>query len=520
MSHEQDDADTNVSGNANFDSVLSARVSRREMFGGMAAIATIGAGAASNASAQGVSYSAGNGGGNGARHRALKLNFNPVAKSLEDAVAVPAGYSYDVLYALGDPIAAHVSDYANDGTDNPATYVYRSGDHHDGMFFFGMGPNGRYQPNTSARGLLCLNHEAITPAYLHPTGQTVVAGARTVAEEVQREFYLHGVSVIEVVGEKGRRRDDWSACFKRRYRPGRNIDWDYQQRSRYNRRVHTLTDMRLSGPVAGTPYLVTRYSSNGTRTRGTVNNCANGYTPWGTYLTCEENLAGYFRRIAATDNPNRTREGSHGLQPLRRRGHRPRAVGHGDARHGRQSLRPLEHREARRFGRWQRRLPQCRQHVRLGARDRSLRSALHAEEAHRARPLRARRRRDSGRSKPGEPLVWYIGDDSRNEYIYKFVSTEPWDPRDANGGMAAGDKYLDAGTLYVAQFLPDGTGQWLELAFGKNGITAANPAYAFADQADVLVQRPPRSRCGGRHQDGSSGVGRGESDATARCISR
>ena len=49
---------------------------------------------------------------------------------------------------------------------------------------------------------------------------------------------------------------------------------------------------------------------DGSRTRGTVNNCANGYTPWGTYLTCEENWAGYFRRIAATDNPNRTREGA------------------------------------------------------------------------------------------------------------------------------------------------------------------------------------------------------------------
>ena len=60
--------------------------------------------------------------------------------------------------------------------------------------------------------------------------------------------------------------------------------------------------------------------------------------------------------------------------------------------------------------------------------------------------------------KAGEPLVWYMGDDSRNEYIYKFVSKRAWDPRDAYGGMAAGDKYLDDGTLYVAQFLPDGSG--------------------------------------------------------------
>jgi secreted PhoX family phosphatase len=92
-----------------------------------------------------------------------------------------------------------------------------------------------------------------------------------------------------------------------------------------------------------------------------------------------------------------------------------------------------------------------------------------------------------GPVKAGEPLVWYMGDDSRNEYIYKFVSTKAWDPRDVCGGLAAGDRYMDHGTLYVAQFLPDGTGQWIPLVFGQNGINAANPAYAFADQADVLL---------------------------------
>jgi secreted PhoX family phosphatase len=89
--------------------------------------------------------------------------------------------------------------------------------------------------------------------------------------------------------------------------------------------------------------------------------------------------------------------------------------------------------------------------------------------------------------KAGEPLVWYMGDDSRNEYFYKYVSNEAWHPHDANGGLAAGDKYLDDGRLYVAEFLPDGSGQWLELRFGINGITAGNPTYSFADQADVLI---------------------------------
>ena len=81
---------------------------------------------------------------------------------------------------LGDPIAHHVSPYTNEGTDNPATYVFRAGDHHDGMYYFGLGSNGRYNPYISSRGLLCLNHEAITPAFVHPAGPTVVGGVRTI----------------------------------------------------------------------------------------------------------------------------------------------------------------------------------------------------------------------------------------------------------------------------------------------------------------------------------------------------
>src|SRR5262245_30607306 len=138
MSHDHDDADLNSSGNQEFQTVLTKRLSRRELFGGAAsaaALAAVGATATDTASAHGAN--AGYGGGyGGSRHRLLKLNFDPVAKNLEDAVTLPQGYSYDVLYALGDPIAGHVSDYANDGSDNPATYVFRSGDHHDGMYFF------------------------------------------------------------------------------------------------------------------------------------------------------------------------------------------------------------------------------------------------------------------------------------------------------------------------------------------------------------------------------------------------
>ncbi len=201
--------------------------------------------------------------------------------------------------------------YVNDGTDAANTFDRRAGDHHDGIQYFGLSANGTYSATSSDRGLLVQNHEAITPVFLHPTGQTIVAGARTVADEVLREFYVHGVSVIEVTRAAGA--------------------WSYNQSSTFNRRVHTLTPIELSGPARGSAQMITKYSTDGTRTRGTINNCAHGYTPWYTYLACEENWAGYFRRVTATDNPNRTAKELTSFSALRRGRQRPRTVGDRDA---------------------------------------------------------------------------------------------------------------------------------------------------------------------------------------------
>ena len=87
----------------------------------------------------------------------------------------------------------------------------------------------------------------------------------------------------------------------------------------------------------------------------------------------------------------------------------------------------------------------------------------------------------------GQQLAFYMGDDSRGEYIYKFVSDAKWDSKDINGGYTAGDKYMNAGKLYVAKFNNDGTGQWIELAFGKNGLNQSNSVYPFSSQADVVT---------------------------------
>ena len=461
-----DDQDTNPSNNPTLHGVVEAFLSRRDLLRGTASAAALAAFGGLGISPARATGRPSNGHEHGRGRRGLELDFAPVPKNRDDAVTIPDGYSYRVVYRLGDPIKSGVPDSMNNGLDTPESFAFRAGDHHDGMSYFGLGPFGRRRPDSSDRGLLCMNHEAITPSYLHPTGQTIVAGTRTVPDEVRKEFFVHGVSIIEVSKT--------------------SEGWEYKQRSRYNRRIHTLTDIKLSGPAARSPFMITKYSPDGSRTRGTVNNCANGETPWGTYLTCEENWAGYFRRIAATDNPNRTAKE---LTSLARYG----VVGNGRELWATVTPDTADNL----FGRWNA--------MKLGV-------SSDGSDDYRNGPntygwvveidpfdpdSTPKKRTAMGRIahedavlgpvRNHEPLAWYMGCDSRNEYFYKYVSNRRWSPADAHHGSAVGEKYLDDGTLYVARFNADGTGRWLELRFGINNITPANAAYPFADQADVLV---------------------------------
>lgn len=455
-----DNENCNFSDNPTFDSVLDARLSRRSILKGSfgAAAATFLGTAVTDALAKQPAK------------RSLKLNFNAVPKNLEDVVTVPAGYTARVIYRMGDPLHAAVPEYQNDGRESAESFQQRAGDQHDGMVYFGMNGNGKYAPDASNRGLLCINHEAIVPMFLHPYGVSVagtgVNQRRTDSDEVLKEMYAHGVSVIEV----------------RRSRSS----FDYRRESPMNRRITTLTDMRLSGPAAGTPFMITAYSTDGSRTRGTINNCASGYTPWGTYLTCEENFASYFRRIAAADNPNRS---ARELASFAR---------YGVAGNGRELWATVADTAGETiFARWNA--------MKLGS------SADGSDDFRNVAntfgwvveidPFDPKsvpvKRTAMGRFAhegawlapvvPGKPLVWYMGCDARNEYIYKYVSDAAWDPRDANAGLSAGDKYLDQGKLYVARFNADGSGNWLELTLGKNNITSNNLRYAFESQGDVLI---------------------------------
>jgi secreted PhoX family phosphatase len=457
--YEGDEADLNTSGNDSFNAILDARLTRRSVLrGGVGTAATAVLGSWSLAAC---------GGGDDDTTTIGKLAFAAVPKSTADSVSVPAGYAARIIYALGDPLAAATPAYRNDGTDTD--FDNRAGDHHDGMEYFGLNAAGTARDaNGSERALLAMNHEATSNSdvrsyYLHATGGTV--NPRPPAE-ADKEVAVHGVSVVEVRKSNGA--------------------WGTVQASGYNRRVTPLTPVQISGPARGNALMKTRHSTDGTATRGTINNCGTGSTPWGTLLTGEENWSGYFFR-SGTDNAARGNDRS--VTSLNRYGRAQGAA----SRHGWETAGADD-----KYVRWN--------VSRLGASTDGTddyRNEMNGfgwvveidpydkTTAIRKRTALGRFAHESaafGKRTAGKPLAVYMGDDSRGEYIYKFVSTATWADADASAAnrVAAGDKYLDAGKLYVAKFAADGTGQWIELNIANTAI-AGYATYAFADQADVLV---------------------------------
>jgi uncharacterized protein len=396
------------------------------------------------------------------------IGFTPVQKSLADVVTVPAGYEVSILYRLGDPINAATPAYANNGTDT--NMGSRIGDHGDAMYWFGLAASGSARDdNSSTRGLIVQNFENINQPYLHVNGATSVAGVRPEAEAI-KEIESHGVGVVEVSRAA-------------------NGAWSYNPASALNRRVSPLTPTTFSGPVAGSTYLQTLQSPTGTAGRGTINNCANGFTFWGTSITCEENWAGYFRRRAATDNPLRTAKE---VVALARYG-----VTSGTGSYGWSTVTPADATSTL-YRRWTSEVTGAT--ATADFRNEANQYGWCVEIDPYDPSIAPRKRTALGRMNHegcwpsnftvGQRPAFYMGDDARGEYLYKFVSATPWVAADANAAnrMAIGDKYLDSGTLYVARFNADGTGAWLPLVFGTAPLTATGyPTYAFADQADVLT---------------------------------
>ena len=464
MTAPHDDENFNNSSNPSFNDVLDARLTRRNAL--RVSVGTAGA------AVLGSFPLVGCGGGGDAlaaapvqapAATAIGLSFAAVAKSTADTVAVPAGYTATVLYALGDPLSAATPDFLNDGTDTD--FDNRAGDHHDGMEYFGLNAAGTARDVAgSERGLLAMNHEALTDQFLHAAGST--PNPRPAAE-ADKEIPAHGVSVVEVRKVSGK--------------------FVYQKGSAYNRRVTPATPLLINGPARGNALMKTKFSTAGTDCRGTINNCGTGYTPWGTFVTGEENWSGYFRR--GDDELVRGGVTSRSNVSLARYARAKNSA----SRHGWETAGADD-----KYARWditqtgvsadgtddyRNELNTFGYMVEIDPYDKNV--------AIRKRTALGRFAHESAafsKLVAGKPLAVYMGDDSRGEYIYKFVSTTNWDAADANPAnrITTGDKYLDSGKLFVAKYNSDGTGQWIELNI--TNISIANYAtYDFADQPDVMV---------------------------------
>jgi uncharacterized protein len=519
-----DEPMSNRSNNPHFSSIIEARFSRRQVLAG-----GIGAAVAGLFSAAGIAHAKGPNflppAAQGRPPFGLNptLGFDAIPVVRSDTATLPVGYKAQVLIPWGQPITG--ADPAYDGVNGNSgeEQEQQIGSHHDGMHYFPMAddPNGH--------GILCVNHEYVDQRVLHVGGPTNNPNGPRPEDEVRKEIAAHGVSVVEIKKTGG----TWSVVNDRQL----------------NRRITAGTEMEIRGPVRGSDLVKTKYSQNGTMTRGTINNCAHGYTPWGTYLTCEENWAGYFvnkvqlTRIDAlfdalgfqgTSSPQ-------GNYYARFDSSQDKIIGVIDetvdqkvtsnvytqvgdtlTEAGRVFLGELDTllaasninievpREQSRYGvrttssryGWETAVGGADQYVRFDA---SIKGEA-TEDYHNEPngqgwvveidpfdPTSTPKKRTAlGRfahegcvfapPQQGQPIAFYMGDDARFEYVYKFVTKARYQK-----GM--GGDMLDEGTLYAARFNEDGTGDWLALDIDDPDFrTAAGMAgVEFKDQADVLV---------------------------------
>jgi uncharacterized protein len=396
------------------------------------------------------------------------IGFESIPPSLApvaDKVTVPAGYTAQLFVAWGDPIMPGAPAFAADASQNAAAQAKQYGTHTDGMHLFPF--IGAVGQAVNDRGLLVTNHEYTHEEIMYPDGQ--VGSGYTIAK-TRKSQAAHGIAVTEARRVNGK--------------------WSVMKNSPYGRRITGNTFIKVSGPAAGhalmktNQYTITDNGSfptgaqtDGKSCYGTLNNCGHGVTPWGTYLSGEENWNGYF--------------GSTGAVPSATSGE----IGKLFNRYGI---------NAGGFGyRWHTTDP--RFDVSQNPNEPNLFGWVVEVDPYNPRSVPVKRT-TMGRFKhegawsavdSGNNVAFYMGDDERNEYIYKFVCAGTFNP----SNRVANFNLLDEGTLYVAKFSANGTGQWIALLPGTIGLDGNalrdNPNFSGANDAEVLAKILIKTRMAG-----------------------
>ena len=414
---------SNTSDNRSISDVVAARFSRRAALKGGVGLAALSFFGGASLAGAGAALATPRKGG-----KAGLLGFQSVPISTMDDVVVPPGYTARVLIPWGTPLSSSGPAFKDDASNTAAEQAVQVGTSHDGMHFFAMPVKGASLPEQSRgrkqskRGLLVLNHEATDQVLLFKDGTASFS-----QEKVNKSLNAHGVTIVEVALVQGR----WT-----------HVD------SRFSRRITGLTPVTFSGPLT----LADKRLASKNEAMGTLNNCSMGYTPWGTYLACEENFNGYFGTTDPTWTPDRV-QARYGIS----------RNGFGYLWH---TVDPRfdiakNPREADRFG-WVTEI-----------------DPFDPTSTPVKRTALGRFKHEScAVTETDGTVVVYSGDDENLDYVYKFVGSRPYAEV-----LAEGKSPLDEGRLHVARFNDDGTGRWLPLVFGEGPLTAAN---GFSDQAEVV----------------------------------
>jgi secreted PhoX family phosphatase len=417
----------NPSDNPTIGDVIAQRYGRRELMRGLLGATAIATLAGPLALAAGRPARAENG--------KSVFGFKEISHGVDETHHVAEGYDADILIRWGDPVVAGAPAF-DPLNQTAAKQSKQFGYNNDFIGFVPLHAGS----NSAAHGLLCVNHEYTSAEVMFPglmkPGEKKLDLARMTKELVDIEMAANGATVIEVL-------------------KGANGKWRTVNDGKQNRRLTLDTPIEISGPAAGHDRLKTSADPTGRKVAGLANCCAGGITPWGSYLIGEENINGYFGGAVPAghaEERNHKRLGVPGGWYAWARFHDRFDVS-------------KEPNEANRFG-WI---------VEIDPYDPAStpkkRTAL-GRFKHEGANVAVTR---------DNTVVVYTGDDERFEYVYKFIARNKYNPADRAANMGL----LDDGTLYVARFNPDGTGEWLPLVHGQGKLTVEN---GFRDQADVLIE--------------------------------
>ncbi len=422
---EADGPAHNPTANPTMGEIIAIRFSRRDLLKGALAVSAISATVAPAALLTAESARAAG---------ASAFTFGEVEAGVDENHQVATGYDADVLLRWGDPLFPDAPEF--DPTQQSAESQSKQFGYNNDFVGFIPLPEAA---NPAEHGLLVVNHEYTNEHLMFPGIVTIVEGKAEVApadkNRVDIEMAAHGGTIAEIRKVDGK--------------------WQLVKDSPHNRRITATTEMEVTGPAAGSERLKTGADQTGSKVLGTVNNCAGGVTPWGTYIMAEENFHGYFIGELPAGHKETANYERLGV---------PDATYEWGRFYDRFDL-SKEPNEPNRFG-WI---------VEVDPFD--------ANSVPKKRSALGRTKHEGAESivaKDGR-VVFYLGDDERFDYVYKFVTAGTFNADD----RAANMNLLDEGTLYVARFAADGTIAWLPLVHGEGPLTAGN---GFASQADVVIE--------------------------------